>query len=179
MTAPGWEALRQDPRGWSIENDEVAEEALAAVEALGMIFAEIALHRLSRLQLDPGDHDLDLALRALGHVAGSVAMSRLTWQTGIDEHGQRRQDWAGTQEALAAGQRMRAVLSWLFEWDLTDPKAPPSLQKPSVPPPSVRLALDELWAAVVYYNRRASAQGTVGPGRRRSITRASTRKDRS
>lgn len=168
-------AMRRDPRGWAIEDDPQAEEALAAVEALGMIFAEVALHRLSRLQLDPTDPDLDLALRALGHVAGSVGMSRLTWQTGVDERGQTRRDHANTEEAKAAGERMRAILNWLFVWDLSDPKAPPSLRPPSVPPPSVRLALDELWAALLYFSRRATAQGLPGPGRKRRIARMSTR----
>lgn len=171
--------LRRDPRGWQIEDDPMAEEALRAVETLGMIFAEMVLHRLSRAGLNPGDPDTDLALRAMGSVAGRVGMSRLAWQTGVDETGNPRRDSAGTPEAEAAGERMRAVLNWLFEWDLNDPDAPPKLRTPSTPPATVRLALEELWAALLYFDRRAKGQGVVGPGQRRRVTRETTRRTSS
>lgn len=168
--------LRRDPLAWQIEDDPMAEEALRAVETLGMIFAEMALHRLSRLGLNPGDPDTDLALRAMGSVSGRVAMSRLAWQTGTDELGRERQEKADTPEAEAAGERIRAVLHWLLEWDLTDPDQPPRLRQPSAPPPSVQLALNELWAALTYLDRRARDQGTSGPGRRRETVRTTTRR---
>lgn len=168
--------LRRDPLAWQIEDDPMAEEALRAVETLGLLFAEMALHRLSRLGINPGDPDTDLALRAIGSISGRVAMTRLAWQTGTDEQGRERREKADTAEAEAAGERMRAVLNWLFEWNLTDPDAPPSLRQPSTPPPSVRLALNELWAALTYLDRRARGQGSSGPGRRRNMTRTTTRR---
>jgi hypothetical protein len=113
MTAGFREPLSKDPLGWQIDDDPVAEEALRSIEAFGMIFAEVVFHRLSRAGFDPFNPDLDLGLRSIGSLAGRVAMSRLTWQTGIDEQGVRRVDSAGTQEALAAGERMRAILNWL------------------------------------------------------------------
>lgn len=177
--APHHRPLRKDPRGWQIEDDPVAEETLRALEVLGLIFAETALHRLSRLGLDPGDADLDLSLRALGSLSGRVAMSRLAWQTGIDETGVDRKDSAGTAEAEAIGERLRDVLNWLFKWDMTDPDAPPQLREVTPPPPIVRVALQDLWAAALYLDRRAGAQGTTGPGRRRSMVRETTRRTSS
>jgi hypothetical protein len=169
-------ALRKDPRGWQIEDDAVAERTLQALEIFGLVFAEVVLHRVSRLNLDPGDNQLDLALRGLGTLSGRVAMSRLAWLTGIDETGAVRRDRADEAEAEAVGERMRAVLAWLLEWDLTDPDAPPQLRPPSPPPASVRLALSELHAAAMYLDRRARGQGTTGPGRRRSMVRTTTRR---
>lgn len=168
--------LRRDPVNWQIEDDAVAEHALEALELLGLITAELLLHRISRLSLDAGDHDLDLALRAMGTTSGRVAMSRLAWLTGFDETGRRRQDTAGTPEAEAVGERLRAILDWLFVWDLTNPDAPPQLRPPSPPSPRVRAALDELHAALFYLDRRARAQGLPGPGRRRTMVRTTTRR---
>lgn len=170
--------LRKDPRGWQIEDDVAAERTLQALEVLGLIFAEIVLHRVSRAGLAPGDPELDLSLRALGSVSGRVAMSRLAWMTGIDETGAKRKDQAGDPggEAEAVGERMRAVLEWLLVWDLTDPDAPPVMRPPSPPPPTVILALRELWAAATYLDRRARSQGTTGPGSRRNMIRTTTRR---
>lgn len=168
--------LRKDPRGWQIEDDAVAERTLQALEILGLVFAEMVLHRIGRLGLDPNDHDLDLSLRALGSISGRVAMSRLAWLTGVDEAGNRRMDKADESEAEAVGLRMRAILHWLLEWDLTNPDAPPELRPPTPPPATVRLALSELWAAAMYLDRRAKGQGTSGPGARRNMIRTTTRR---
>lgn len=168
--------LRKDPRGWQIEDDAVAERTLQALEILGLIFAEMVLHRISRLNLDPADRDLDLSIRGLGSISGRVAMSRLAWLTGTDETGKRRMESADEAEAEAVGLRMRSILHWLLEWDLTDPDAPPELRPPTPPPASVRLALTELWAAAMYLDRRAKGQGTSGPGARRNMIRTTTRR---
>jgi hypothetical protein len=173
---PARKPFRNDPRGWQIEDDATAEALLEAAEAAGLIFLELVLHRLSRLSLEPGDHDLDLALRGLGTLAGRVGMSRLSWLTGIDELGRARQDKAGTPEAEAVGEAMRRVLQWLLVWDPLDPDAPPELAPPSSPRPIVRLDLAELHAAATYLDRRARDQGTSGPGRRRSMVRTTTRR---
>lgn len=174
--APFRHPLRRDPRGWQIEDDDVAERLLQALETFGLILAELTLHRFSRLGLDPSDHDLDLALRGLGTLAGRVGMSRLAWLTGIDETGARRSDSADDDTARAVGERMRTVLDWLLVWDLTDPDAPPAFRKPSPPPARVRVALDELHAAATYLDRRARGQGNAGPGRRRNMVRTTTRR---
>lgn len=169
--------LRRDPRGWQIEDDDAAERTLQALEAAGLIFAEMVLHRISRLGLDPTDHDLDLALRGLGTLAGRVGMSRLSWLTGVDEAGNARRDKAeddGTAEAV--GERLRLILRWLLEWDPINPDAPPTFRPPSSPPASVRIALDELHAAAVYLDRRLNDQGLPGPGGRRSMARTTTRR---
>lgn len=168
--------LRNDPVAWQIEDDDVAEAALEAVEALGLLFAEMVLHRVSRLHLDPADGDLDLAVRAIGSVAGRVGMSRLAWLSGVDEAGHHRRDSADSDSAKAVGEAMRRVTNWLLAWDLTDPDAPPQLRPPTPPSPTVRLDLDELHAALIYLDRRAGAQGLPGPGRRRSIVRTTTRR---
>lgn len=168
--------LRRDPTGWQIEDDQVAEATLQALEALGLITAEILLHRYSRLGLDPGDHDLDLALRGLGSLAGRVGMSRVAWLAGVDETGAVRRESAGTPEAVAVGEAIRRVLRWLFVWDPTDPDQPPTLAPPLPPPPTVRLDLDELHAAAMYLDRRARDQGLPGPGSRRRMTRTTTRR---
>ncbi len=168
--------LRKDPAGWQIEDDETAERVLQALEILGLVFAEIVLHRVSRLSLDPHDSDLDLGLRGLGSLSGRVAMSRLAWLAGVDETGARRRDKAGTAEAEAVGERMRAILNWLLVWNPTDPDQPPQLRPPSAPPASVRLAIAELYAGAMYLDRRARSQGTSGPGDRRSMVRTTTRR---
>jgi hypothetical protein len=168
--------LRKDPRGWQIEDDVTAERTLQALEIFGLIFAEIALKRISDLGLDPNDHDLDLALRGLGHVAGAVGMSRLAWMTGIDEMGRHRGDKADEIEAEDVGAAMRRVLNWLLEWDITNIDAPPTLRPPTPPPASVRIDLNELWASALYLNRRASGQGNRGPGERRRMVRTTTRR---
>lgn len=174
---PARKPLRRDPAGWQIEDDPVAEETLRALEAAGLIMLEMVMHRLSRLGLDPGDHDLDLALRGLGTLAGRVGMTRLSWMTGTAEDGTKRADSKGTAEAEAVGEAMRRVLQWLLVWDPTDPDTPPSFAPPSPPRPTVRLDLDELHAAATYLDRRARGQGTTGPGRRRSMVRATTRRE--
>lgn len=173
---PARKPLRKDPRGWQIEDDPTAERVLQALEILGLIFAETMLKRLSHLHLDPTDDDLDLALRGLGHLSGSVAMTRLAWMTGIDETGIPRRDKADEPEAEDVGAAMRRVLNWIFEWDLADVNAPPKFRQPSPPPASVRIDLNELWASAIYLDRRARNQGTTGPGRRRDIVRTTTRR---
>ena len=172
---PQRKPLRNDPRGWTIEDHATSEETLRALESAGLIVLELLLHRISRLTLDPNDHDLDLALRALGSISGRVGMSRLSWMTGISEDGTKRRDKAGTPEAEAVGEAMRRVLEWLLIWDPTGPDLPPQLAPPSVPRPIVRLDLDELWAAAIHLDRRAKAQGTSGPGARRRMVRTTTR----
>lgn len=175
--APFRHPLRRDPRGWQIEDDDAAERLLQALEAFGLILAELTLHRFSRLGLDHHDHDLDLALRGLGTLAGRVGMSRLSWLTGVDETGRRRADHAQDDGTAAAiGERMRAVLDWLLVWNLADPDAPPAFRPPTPPPPAVRLALDELHAAAVYLDRRLTDQGLPGPGNRRRMARTTTRR---
>lgn len=173
---PQRKPLAKDPRGWVIEDDATAEQTLRALESAGLIVLELLLHRISRLGLDPNDHDLDLALRALGSISGRVGMSRLSWMTGISEAGTKRLDKAGTPEAEAVGEAMRRVLQWLLVWDPTDPDLPPDLAPPSVPRPIVRLDLSELHAAAIYLDRRAGGQGTSGPGARRRMIRTTTRK---
>lgn len=168
--------LRKDPRGWQIDDDPTAERVLQSLEILGLIFAETLLKRLSHLHLDPTDDDLDLALRGLGHLSGSVAMTRLAWMTGVDETGNLRRDKADEPEAEDVGDAMRRVLNWLFEWDLNDIDAPPQFRAPTAPPATVRVDLNELWAAAIYLDRRARNQGTTGPGRRRDIVRTTTRR---
>ncbi len=178
MTArlgPQRKPLRTDPRGWMIEDDPVAEQTLRALEAAGLIVLELLLHRISRLQLDPNDHDLDLTLRALGTLSGRVGMSRISWMTGYAEDGTKRADKADTPEAEAVGEAVRRVLQWLLIWDPTNADLPPDIAPPSVPRPIVRLDLDELHAAAIYLDRRARGQGTAGPGRRRSMVRTTTR----
>ncbi len=172
---PQRKPLRKDPRGWTIEDDPTAEQTLRALEAAGLIVLELLLHRISRLTLNPNDHDLDLALRGLGSLAGRVGMSRLAWMTGTAEDGTKRLDKAGTAEAEAVGEAMRRLLQWLLVWDPTNPDLPPELAPPSVPRPIVRLDLDELHAAAIYLNRRARGQGTAGPGARRNMVRTTTR----
>jgi hypothetical protein len=169
----GRKPLRKDPRGWQIEDDASAEACLQALEAAGLVFLEVFLKRLSRLPFEP---DTALALRGLGHTAGAHGMTRLTWSTGVDETGQRRADRAGTPEAEAFGEAMRRVLNWLLIWDPTNPDAPPEVRPPSPPPAAVILDLDELHAAAVALNRRASSQGTRGRGSRRNMTRTTTRR---
>jgi hypothetical protein len=176
---PPRKPLRKDPEGWAIEDYPTAEALLQALEAAGLIFAEMLLKRVSRLGLDPNDHDLDLALRGLGHVAGSIGMTRLSWLTGVDEKGRKRQDSAGTAEAEAVGEAMRRVLQWLLIWDPTDEDAPPTIAPPSPPRPIVRLDLDELHGAAIWLNRRASRQGNAGPGPRRRMVRETTRRTSS
>lgn len=171
--------LRKDPRGWQIEDDAAAERTLQALEILGLIFAEMVLHKISRVGLAPYDPDLDLSLRGLGSISGRVAMSRLAWLTGTDEAGNPRRDKADEAEAEAVGERMRAILNWLLVWDLTDPDQPPELRPPTEPPASVVLALRELWAASMYLDRRAKGQGTTGPGARRNMIRTTTRRTAS
>jgi hypothetical protein len=173
---PQRKPLRNDPRGWAIEDDPTAEQTLRALESAGLIVLELLLHRISRLTLDPNDHDLDLALRGLGSMAGRAGMSRLSWMTGISEDGTKRLDKAGTPEAEAVGEAMRRVLQWLLIWDPTNPDLPPELAPPSVPRPIVRLDLVELHAAAIYLDRRAGGQGTAGPGARRRMVRTTTRK---
>jgi hypothetical protein len=153
----------------------MAEEVLRSLEAAGLIVLELLLHRISRLGLNPVDHELDLALRGLGTSAGRVGMTRLSWQTGFDEVGVKRTEKAGTPEAEAAGGAMRRVLQWLLIWDPRDPDLPPDLAPPSVPRPIVRLDLDELHAAATYLDRRARNQGTTGPGSRRRMVRTTRR----
>ena len=173
---PARKPLRKDPRGWQIEDDATAEALLESLEAAGLIILELFLHRVSRLGLEPGDPDLDLALRGLGSLAGRVGMSRLSWLTGTDEVGRRRTERAGTPEAEAVGEAIRRVLQWLLVWDPTDPEAVPTIAALSVPRPTVRLDLAELWAVATYLDRRARAQGMAGPGRRRSMVRQTTRR---
>lgn len=173
---PERKPLRNDPRGWVIEDDPMAEEVLRALEAAGLIVLEMLLHRISRLGLDPNDHDLDSAIRGLGSLAGRVGMTRLAWQTGTTPDGLPRNDKAGTSEAEAAGAAMRRVLEWLLIWDPTNEDLPPTLAPPSVPRPTVRLDLDELYAAAIYLDRRAKGQGASGPGRRRRMVRETTRR---
>jgi len=173
---PARKPLRNDPRGWPIEDDAIAEAPLAALEAAGLIVLELLLHRISRLGLDPTDPDLDLALRGLGTLSGRVGMSRLSWLSGIDETGRRRAESAGTDEAQAVGEAMRRVLQWLLVWDPTNTNAPPTIAPPSVPRPTIRIDLDELHAAAVYLDRRARGQGTTGPGERRRIVNTTTRR---
>ena len=172
---PHRKAIAKDPGGSVIEDNAVSEELLRALEAAGLIVLELLLHRMSRLGLDPNDHDLDLALRGLGFTAGSVGMSRLSYQTGVDERGVKRTTKAGTPEAEAVGDAMRRVLQWLLIWDPTDPDAPPTIAPPSVPRPIVRLDLTELYNAVLYLNRRARGQGATGPGARRRMVNTTTR----
>jgi len=172
---PARKPLTKDPAGWIIEDNPTAEQTLRALESAGLIVLELLLHRISRLTLDPNDHDLDLALRALGSVAGRVGMSRLSWMTGISEDGTKRADSEGTPESEAVGEAMRRVLQWLLIWDPTNPDAPPDLAPPSVPRPIVRLDLGELHAAATYLDRRARGQGTAGPGARRRMVRTTTR----
>lgn len=176
VLGPQRKPLGNDPRGWVIEDDAVAEETLRALESAGLIVLELLLHRISHLTLDPNDHDLDLALRALGSIAGRVGMTRLSWMTGISEDGTKRLDKAGTPEAEAVGEAMRRVLQWLLVWDPTNPDLPPTIARPSVPRPTVRLDLSELHASAIYLDRRARAQGTSGPGARRRMVRTTTRK---
>lgn len=173
---PQRKPLKKDPLGWVIEDDDTAEQTLRALEAAGLILLELVFHRISRLGLDPNDHDLDLALRGLGSLAGRVGMSRLSWMTGISEDGTKRLEKAGTPEAEAVGEAMRRVLQWFLIWDPLDPDLPPTIAEPSVPRPIVRLDLDELHAAAIYLNRRAGGQGTSGPGPRRNMVRTTTRK---
>lgn len=173
---PSRRSLRRDPRGWQIEDDEVAERTLQALEAAGLIMLEMVFHRLSHMGLDHSDPELDLALRGLGSLAGRVGMSRLSWLSGFDEAGNPRADQAGTSEAKAVGEAMRRVLQWLLHWHPTDIDAPPVFAPPSAPRPTVRLDLDELHAAAIYLDRRASGQGTSGPGARRRMVRSTTRK---
>jgi hypothetical protein len=173
---PQRKPLRNDPRGWVIEDHPTAEQTLRALEAAGLIVLELLLHRISRLTLDPNDHDLDLALRGLGTLGGRVGMSRLAWMTGTAPDGTKRADKAGTPEAEAVGEAMRRVLEWLLIWDPTNSDLPPDLAPPSVPRPIVRLDLDELHAAAIYLDRRARAQGTTGPGARRRMVRTTTRR---
>lgn len=173
---PSRAPIRKDPRGWQIEDDPTAEALLQALEAAGLIMLEMVLKRFSRMGLEPGDHKLDLALRGLGHTAGSIGMTRLAWLTGTDEVGNPRRDKAGTAEAEAVGEAMRRVLQWLLIWDPTNEDAPPVFAPPSVPRPTVRLDLDELHAVATYLNRRAHNQGTTGPGARRRMVRTTTRK---
>ena len=167
---------KDDAATWQIEDDAVAEQTLRALEAAGLIVLELLLHRIARLGLDPNDHDLDLALKALGSVSGRVGMTRLTWMTGVAEDGIKRAESEGTPEAKAVGEAMRRVLQWLLIWDPTNPDAPPDLAPPSVPRPIVRLDLDELHASAFYLDRRAAAQGASGPGARRRMVRTTTRK---
>lgn len=176
VLGPGRRPLRKDPAGWQIEDDASAEAFLQALEAAGLVVLELFLKRFAALGLDPGDHDLDLALRGIGHVAGSVGMTRLSWLTGTDELGRPRAESAGTAEAEAFGAAMRRVLQWLLIWDPEDPDAPPAIAPPSVPRPVVRLDLDELHAAAVPFDRRARSQGAAGVGRRRSMTRSTSRR---
>lgn len=175
---PARKPLRKDPHGWTIEDDPTAEALLQALEAAGLIFAEMLFHRFSRLGLGTvaDDHDLDLALRGLGTVAGRIGMTRLTWLTGTDETGRKRQHSADTPEAEAVGEAMRRVLQWLLVWDPTDPDAPPTIAPPSTPRPTVRLDLDELHSAAIYLDRRAAGQGNAGPGPRRRIVRTTARR---
>lgn len=168
-------ALDRDPVASTVEDDAVAEETVRAVEILGMIFAEMALHRLSRLGLTDNP-DTNLALRAMGTVSGRLAMTRLAYQTGTDEAGNPRRAKADTAEAEAVGARMRAVLDWLLVWDLTNPDAPPTLRPPSPPPPTVELALIELWDGLRYFDRRLMNGGVAGPGNRRYIATQTTRR---
>jgi hypothetical protein len=172
---PARKPLSKDPLGSQIEDDATAEEVLRSLESAGLIVLELLLHRISRLGLDPDDFQLDLALRGLGSLAGRVGMSRLSYQTGVDEAGQRRTTKAGTSEAEAVGEAMRRVLQWLLIWDPTDPDQPPTLAPPSVPRPIVRLDLLELLNAARYLDRRARGQGTSGPGDRRRMVRTTTR----
>lgn len=168
---------RAGAASWVIEDDAISELALEALEVLGLITAELLLHRISRVNLVAGDDDLDLALRAMGTVAGRVGMSRLTWLTGVDELGRPRRDSAGSEDAAAVGLRLRAILQWLFSWG-PDPDQPPQLRPTTPPPADVRVYLDDLWAALIHLDRRATAQGLPGPGRRRSIIRTTTRRSR-
>jgi hypothetical protein len=173
---PSRKPIRKDPAGWQIEDDESAERLLQGLEALGLILVEMVLKRFSRLGLNPTDHDLDLALRGLGHTAGSIGMTRLSWLTGTDEVGRRRTESAGTPEAEAIGEAMRRVAQWLLIWDPNDADSPPIFAPPSPPRPIVRLDLDELHAIALYLNRRASNQGTAGPGQRRKMVRTTSRR---
>jgi len=172
---PARKPLRHDPEGWQIEDDSVAEHTLRALEAAGLIVLEMVFHRLSNMGLDLTDHDLDLALRGLGTLAGRVGMTRLAWMTGTDGAGNKRASKADDADAEAVGEAMRRVLQWLLIWDPTNPDAPPSFAPPSAPRPTVRLDLDELHAAAIYLDRRARAQGVSGPGSRRRMVRTTTR----
>ena len=173
---PARKTLRADPLGMQIEDDAMAEQVLRGLEAAGLIVLELLLHRISRLGLDPNDHELDLALRSLGSLGGRVGMSRLSYMVGFDEAGQRRDEKAGTSEAEAAGEAIRRVLQWLLIWDPTNEDLPPELAPPTVPRPIVRLDLEELWNAALYLDRRARAQGTSGPGDRRRMVRTTSRR---
>lgn len=165
--------LRNDPSGWQIEDDTAAEAALQAIEAAGGIILELLFHRISRL---PFDTDVALALRGIGTLAGRHGLSTLSHLTGIDEAGRRRNESAELEDAgPAAGGAMREILHWLLEWS-PDPDQPPELRKPSPPPPSVQLALDELHAAAIYLDRRSANAGLTGPGRKRTIVRSTTRR---
>lgn len=177
MTALGAarKPLRRDPLGMQIEDDAMAEQVLRGLEAAGLIVLELLLHRISRLGLDPNDHELDLALRSLGSLGGRVGMSRLSYMVGYDEAGLRRDEKAGTPEAEAAGEAIRRFLEWLLIFDPINPDNPPELAPPSVPRPIVRLDLSELWNAALYLDRRARSQGTSGPGDRRRMVRTTTR----
>lgn len=169
--APTREPLRRDPRGFQIEDDEAAEAMLVGLEAFALIHAEIVLKRLSRHEAHAANTDDQLALRALGHLAGQLGMSRLSWLTGVDEAGRRRRDRSSNPMAAAAGERWRALLDRLLVWDLHNVDAPPQLRRPAPLPAAVSLALRELWASALYFHRRANNAGAAGPGRKRKLTR--------
>lgn len=176
MAVPARHPLRGPGHGWQIEDDETAEAVLASLEAAGFVVLELILHRLARLQLDPNDHDLDLALKGLGTLSGRVGMTRLAWLAGVDERGRQVATPDPNPMAGPAAEAIRRVLNWLLVWDLGNPDAPPELRRPTVPPPAVRLDLDELHAAAMFLDRRARNAGVTGPGRRRGIIRRSTRR---
>lgn len=176
---PSRQPIRKDPAGWVIEDDANSEAFIQALEAAGLIVLEMVLKRLSRMGLNPGDHDADLALRGIGHTAGAIGMTRLSWLTGVDELNRLRTESAGTPEAEAVGAAMRRVLQWLLIWDPNDPDAPPQFAPPSSPRPEVRLDLDELHAIAIWLNRRAHSQGTAGAGARRRMVRTTARRTSS
>ena len=162
--------IRHDPTRWQIEDNEAGEEALRALEAFGLVVLEAYLHAVSRLGHDDGTA---LALRGLGSLAGRVGMSRLTWQTGVDELGNVRHDAPAAGHAV--GSATRRVLNWLFRWP-NGFGSPPVPAPPGPPPAAVVLDLDELHALATFVDRRLQSEGLTGPGRRRIITRTTSRR---
>lgn len=126
------------------ELDQQGVETINALETLGMLFAEMALHRISQLGLTDNP-DTNLSLRALGSVSGRLAMSRLA------------------NDNSNAGATLEPILAWLLQWDITNPDAPPTLKPPTAPPPTVELALIDLWDRARHVDNELHARGFSGP----------------
>lgn len=165
---PFREPLRRDPRGWQIEDDDAAEATLATLEALGLVLAEMVLHRFADMGI--ASKATSSHLRGLAVVAGTTGMTRLQWLQGG------RRDKPDNPMAGAAAERMQALMNWLLEWEIHNPEAPPKFRKPRPPGPAVVEAAGDLLASASYFYRRAANSGTTGGGRKRRMARNTTRR---